>query len=51
MSFSARLMQPEATSGSATGLPIRAVINKVTRGCSKVEIFTAQGANEPQGMN
>lgn len=31
MSLSARLMQPEANSGSAAGLPIRAVINKVKR--------------------
>lgn len=30
MSFSARLMQPEANSGSAAGLPVDAVINKVT---------------------
>lgn len=39
MSFSARLMQPEATSGSATGLPIRAVINKVTRTVKSRNIY------------
>lgn len=39
MSFSARLMQPEATSGSATGLPIRAVINKVTKAVKSRNIY------------
>ena len=41
INFSARLMQPEATSGSATGLPAQAVISKVTSAVKCRNIYSS----------